>query len=107
MILKVDHDELYDVTKILKNDREDYRKEIDNMLAQIEKLKLIWHGEDAEIFCSKAFDYIQNMKKISNAMGQISAVGDKANAGYAENDESFGKQLETEANNYGEDDVNV
>ncbi len=107
MILKVDHDELYDVTKTIKNDREDYRKEIENMLEQIEKLKTIWRGEDAEVFCSKAFDYIQNMKKIPNTMQQISSIGDKANAGYAENDESFGKQLESEANNYGEGDINV
>ena len=107
MILKVDHDGLYDVTKTLKNDRDDYRKEIDNMLKQIEKLKTIWKGKDAEIFCSKAHDYIQNMKKIPNTMQQLATVGDKANAGYADNDELFGRQLESEANNYGEVEINV
>ena len=100
MVLKVDHDELYDVTNVIKKDREDYKKEIENMLKEIERLRTIWQGGDSQVFCDKAFDYIQNMKKITNAMLSIKDFTDKANQGYAENDESFGSELEVEANNY-------
>lgn len=103
MLLKVDHDELYDVTKVMNQDRDDYNKEIENMLQQIEKLKTIWQGEDADMFCYKAHEYISNMKKITNTMQKLSKFSDKANQGYAEWDDSFGKELEAEAMNYDED----
>ena len=102
MLLKVDHDQLYDVTKVINQDREDFKKEIDSMLKQIDKLRTIWLGADASIFCDKAHNYIANMDKIVKAMEKISKLSDKANGGYAECDESFGKELEAEALNYDE-----
>lgn len=102
MIIKVGHDELYDVTKVLKQDQEDYDSEIDKMMEIIENMKTVWKGTEANVFYAKATDYIKNMKKITKTMGSISRFSDKANEGYAEVDESFSKELEKEANDYGD-----
>ena len=104
MIIKVGHSELYDVTKTLNQDKEDYDAEIDKMLEIIERMKGVWSGTDANTFYSKAYEYINNMKKITTAMGNISTFTDKSNSGYAEVDESFSKEMEQEANNYGDED---
>ena len=105
MIIKVGHSELFDVTKTLKQDREDYDKEINNMLDQIERMKAVWTGYTADVFYEKVTEYVKNMKKITNAMNTISAFTDKANEGYIEMDESFSKELEAEANNYGDEQL--
>lgn len=102
MLIKVGHDELYNVTDVLKKDQEDYDKEIEKMLQQIEILRGVWQGQDAKIFCDKAHDYIENMKKITTTMGNIKSFCDKANRGFADIDTGFAKQLNAEANNYEE-----
>lgn len=102
MILKVKHEELRNVSKTMTKDGEAYDVEIKNMLEQIEKLKTIWQGEDAEQFYKNVKEYIEKMKNIPIALRNMSKFIDKANGGYSENDESFGKELEVEADNYDE-----
>ena len=104
MIIKVGHNEINDVTKTLNQDQQDFDKEIDTMLGQIERMKGIWSGTDASIFYEKATEYIKNMKKITTTMKNISNFSDKANNGFIEVDQSFGKDLEEEANKYDEND---
>lgn len=104
MIIKVGHSDLEDVTKTLNKDQEDFDKEIANMLDQIDRMKAIWSGTDASIFYEKATEYISNMKKITSTMKSISTFSDSANKGFIEVDESFGKELEEEANKYDESD---
>lgn len=106
MLLKVKHEELNGVLKTMVTDGDAYDSEIDNMLKQIEILKTIWQGDDAEIFCKNVGDYITKMKNIPIALRNMSKFIDKANNGYTENDEAFSKELETEATNYDETDSN-
>lgn len=102
MVIKVGHDGLYEFAKTTKKDKEDYEREIEKMQAQIEILRGIWIGEDAKIFCDKAHDYIENMKKITHSMGAIYTFSEKANKSFAEADLEFAKKLNEEANNYEE-----
>lgn len=102
MVLKVKHDELHDVLSIMEKDGDVYDTEIENMLDQIEKLRTIWLGQDAKIFCDNVHDYVEKMKNIPIALRNMSTFIKKTNNGYTENDESFSKELETEATNYDE-----
>lgn len=102
MLLKVKHEELDGVLNVMKKDGDAYDVEIENMLQQIEKLRTIWKGADATIFCDNAKSYITKMKNIPICLRNMSKFTKQANSGYTEKDESFSKDLETEATNYDE-----
>jgi uncharacterized protein YukE len=103
MLLKVKHEELNNVTGVMVKDGEAYDTEIKNMLEQIDKLRTIWKGQDAEIFCDNVTNYITKMKNIPICLRNMSKFVNDVNNGYTEQDEAFGKELEVEANNYDEE----
>ena len=102
MLLKVKHNELNQVSDTIKNDSEAYDVEIEKMLKNIETLKGIWQGDDADTFCENATEYITKMKNITVAMRNMNKVITAANKGYEDNDEAFGSALKVEAENYEE-----
>ena len=103
MLLKVKHEELNNVTSVMVKDGETYDAEINKMLEQIEKLRTIWQGQDAEQFCNNVTNYITKMKNIPICLRNMSKFVNSANSGYTEQDESFSQELEVEANNYDEE----
>lgn len=103
MLLKVKHEELNNVTGVMVKDGEAYDTEIKNMLEQIDKLRTIWKGQDAEIFCDNVTNYITKMKNIPICLRNMSKFVNDVNNGYTEQDEAFSKELEVEANNYDEE----
>ncbi len=103
MILKVKHEDLNNVNKVMDSDSEILDKEIDSMAEQIEKLRTVWIGGDAKIFCDNFEHYLARMKGIPIALNNMAKFVKKANGGYEENDMKFSKELEKEANNYDED----
>ena len=102
MLLKVGHEELQNVSDEIKVDSEAYDVEIENMLKEVEKLKTIWQGQDAETFCDSFSQYLNKMKNMSVAMKNMSTVMDIANNGYQDMDAAFSNALKTEASNYDE-----
>ena len=104
MVLKVSPGELRTVTDTMKKDKEEYEIEIEKMLSEIDKLRTIWQGTDATVFCDNVYNYVSKMKNITIALGNMSTFMNNANNGYTENDEEFSKELETEATNYDEQD---
>lgn len=105
MDLKVKHEDLEQVNMKMDNDSETLNSEILSMEEQIEKLRTIWIGQDAKIFCDNFQDYLSKMKGIPIALSNMSKFVKKANGGYKENDEKFGKEMEKEAYNYDEDRI--
>lgn len=105
MILKVKHEDLDSVNKTMDSDSELLKNEITNMEEQLAKLRSIWIGKDAKIFCDNLQDYLSKMKGIPVAMNNMSSFVKKANGGYQENDNKFAKELEKEAYNYDEDRI--
>lgn len=97
MLLKVNRDELYDVTNVMKKDKEAYEKEVEKLQKNIETLKTIWEGEDSRVFCEKVSEYLTKMKEISTTLGTLSEFCDKTNKGFNDRDEDFGNSLQTEA----------
>lgn len=100
MILKVKHDELNNVKDVMVKDGELLDTEIETLLGQIDKLKTIWQGQDAEIFCNNVYEYINRMKTIPITLRTMGKFINNINNQYSENDEAFGKELETEVDNY-------
>lgn len=102
MILKVNPEDLDNVHTSMNNDSESLNKEILSMEEQIEKLRTIWLGKDSEEFCDNFQHYLSRMKGIPVALNNMSKFVKKANGGYVENDEKFGREMEKEANYYDE-----
>ena len=102
MLLKVKHSELNNVSNTIKTDSEAIDVEIEKMQKEIDKLKGIWQGDDADTFCENVSAYLTKMKNIPVAMRNMNKVISAANKGYEENDEAFGNALKVEAENYEE-----
>ena len=97
MLLKVDHEELFNFTNVINKDSEKAKRELDNMTNCVERLKTIWEGEDASIFCTNFENFIKKVKGIPATMDTISKMCDESNNGYRERDKEFAKALEREA----------
>lgn len=106
MKLKVKQKELNDVVDVMKKGGDDYDTEIDNMLEQIEKLRHVWIGTDATVFCDNVEGYITKMKNIPICLRNMSKYTKEANAGYKEKDDEYAKELNKEATNYDEPNAN-
>lgn len=100
MLLKVKHEELNNVSRVIKKDSEELDKEIDNLLEQVEILRTIWQGQDADSFCQNTSDYFSKMKSIPNCMRNISGFINNVDNTYKEKDEAFNRELRTEVDNY-------
>ena len=85
-----------------KKDSDACAVEIDNILKNIEELKKVWQGTDAEIFCENLNAYVTSMKNIPNVMDKMSNAINISNNGYRECDEKYAEALKAEAKNYEE-----
>jgi len=100
MLLKVKHDELKNVKDVMIKDSALLDDEINILKEQIEKLRTIWQGQDANMFCDNVYNYIERMKTIPASIRTLGDFINKANNRYAENDEMFSRELQTEVDNY-------
>ncbi len=93
MILKVDPDELQDVTKVMKKDAERYYKEIENLEGSLETIKRNWVGEDADAFTTNFTNFLKKMRGIPATIETLSKICDKSNEGYTTRDKDFAREL--------------
>lgn len=106
MILKIKHEELKNVKDVMKKDASLLNDEIDILLEQTEKLKTIWQGQDADMFCNNVYEYLKKMKPIPACLNVLGDFINNINNKYTENDESFSKELQTEVDDYEQDSNN-
>ncbi len=99
MVLKVDPDELLDVTKVMKKDAERYFKEIEKMEKTLEIVKLNWVGVDAVAFTTNFTNFLKKMKGIPATIETLSKICDKSNEGYTTRDKDFARELKEGAIN--------
>ena len=93
MILKVDPDELLNVTKIMKKDSERFKKEIDNMQSSLNVVASNWKGTDANAFVSNFTNFLKKMKSIPASVDTFAEICEKTSNGYISRDEQFAKDL--------------
>ena len=96
MEIKVNEDELDLVKTTMDKDAQDLASSIESLTQQIEILRGIWQGQDADKFFGNARDYFEKMKSIPNCMANMGRFIDRANGDFNEGDESFSKELMTE-----------
>ena len=96
MEIKVKEDELNQVKRTMDKDAEDLASSIEQLTQQLEVLRGIWQGQDADKFFGNARDYFEKMKGIPNCMVNMGRFIDRANGDFNEGDESFSKELMTE-----------
>ena len=105
MLLKVKYDELKEVANTTNNDSSLLSEEIKKLLEQIEKLKSIWQGVDADAFYGNAYDYFQKMTTVYATLNNLGRFIDNVNNKYKNSDETFSRELDTEVDNY-EENIN-
>ena len=103
MEIKVKHEELTTVEKTFDKDAEDFDSDIDKILQAIGTLRTVWQGQDADIFYVNASEFFDKMKGLPVAMRAMGKFIGQANGDFQDGDESFSKELETEADEYEQD----
>lgn len=96
MKLRVEYDELDYISKKIKEDKSSLEKEINNLLASLERLKQDWQGDDVDQFHEKAYNYINRMKVLTDFLDTTSEFISYGNIQYQNQDESFASSLKRE-----------
>ena len=91
MKIRVNHGELDDVKNKMMENSNALFIEINGIIKDIETLKTMWSGEDANIFYTKVDNYLQKLKSVPEAFNSLSKVINKGNIMY--------KNLDIEAKN--------
>ena len=82
MRIRVNHRELDDVkNKMIENSNELFN-EIDGIIKDIEVLKTMWSGNDANIFYTKIDNYLFRLKSVPETLNSFSKVINKGNIMY-------------------------
>lgn len=91
MRIRVNHGELDDVkNKMIENSNELFN-EINGIIKDIEVLKTMWSGDEANIFYTKIDNYLFRLKSVPETLNSFSKVINKGNIMY--------KNLDLEAKN--------
>lgn len=93
MKMRVNHQMLNDVVNKTNRDSEQLFSEINGMSNDINALKQIWRGEEADIFYTRIDNYLGNLKAIPETYNTFAKFMSKANKLYKEADEEFAKEL--------------
>ena len=99
MVLKVDPDELLDVTKVNRKDIEKFAKEIENMQGSLEIIKRNWKGVDSQTFITNFNNFLKKMSALPKSLETLSQISDKTNEGYDNRDKEFARELKEGAIN--------
>lgn len=97
MDIIVDTHELEHATDVITKDASDLNDCIDNLCNQVEILKTIWQGQDADKFCSNIGGFLKEFKRVPNSMDRLGRLAIKANIDIQNEDDAFSKGLEKEA----------
>lgn len=80
----------------MTRDADDLDDAIQYITQQLEILRGIWEGQDADKFFGVARDYFENMSKIPQTMRKMGKFVDRANGDLNDGDETFSQELKTE-----------
>lgn len=99
MKVRVEYDELEYITKNTKEDKSELEIEINRLLENLERIKTMWQGTDADIFYDKAFEYIKRMKVLCSFMNATGELIQYGTNNYQKQDQSFARDLNKEVVN--------
>ena len=94
MKIRIDHGKMVNVTNKLQNESSMLLNEIVVIEKNIEELKLVWQGEDADIFYIKMNNYLNKLKTIPTTYNNMANYLEKTNKRYKEADLFLKKEIE-------------
>ena len=94
MTIKADYQEINNTVLLMDENYNTLNSEIDNILKNLDGLKNLWQGEDADIYYNNAIDYMNNMKSIPEIYKSLSDVIKTMNQNYKELDKDYATSLE-------------
>lgn len=93
MKLKVEKEELDNINTVIDNDKTELEFKLNYLLSQIDDLKTVWQGDDAEEFYYKAETYITFLKNVPTIYGGIYDVIKGANKTYTQLDTDYAEAM--------------
>ena len=100
MNIEVETDELkYCESKFLTSS-EKLNKEVEYWKAQIEKLKTIWSGTEANVFYAKIDAYLMKLKMLAETTNVFGKTIKQCYVNYEKNDNDFAKDVRDENSKY-------
>lgn len=96
MRVRVDFEKMESLAKNINEDAEGLEKEINSLMNSLERMKFAWEGPDADIFYSKAHEYINRMYVLSEFMKTTSGTISYNSMQYQDQDMAFSNDLKKE-----------
>ncbi len=93
MRVTVDHDELSNILLTVDDDNKYIYEQIDYLLKQLDDLKSIWTGDDAEAFYKKAEGYINYIRAVPRYCENLSKISGSANNYYKKTDKIYSENM--------------
>lgn len=93
MKLMVKNDELDNVLERLSDNEIDLQKQLEELQKQIERLKEIWQGEDANALYNKAESYLEFLDFLPVVYNTLSSLMNAANNKYRVIDSDYANML--------------
>lgn len=100
MQITVRPDDLNHVSDVMVKDASDLNASFDKLLEQLNVLKTIWQGQDADMFCKNVGNALNLFKGVPNSIDKLGVVVRKTTGSFVEGDEEFSNNLHKEVLEY-------
>ena len=97
MDLKVNYEDLKDLSKYTDNTYNDVDKKLKEILALLDKVEENWEGNDATVFLAKSKYYVEKEIIDNDRIKDVSTILDKVSGKYKGNDIAFDNQMKRES----------
>ena len=104
MDFEVDTDILRVTENTLHKDADRFNEELNLWNEEIDKLKTVWSGEDADIFYTRIGEYLLKLKMVSETENVFGNLLNKSYTTYEEQDSSFSSELKKDNAQYDDEE---
>ena len=95
-VIKAKEEELNVVERTMQKDSEDIDSAIEKIVHELEELREIWKGQDADKFFANSREFFDKLRGVPMCMRNMGRFVAKSNGSLMRGDEEFSKELETE-----------
>ena len=94
MKIKADYKELHNTVLSINENSDILESEIENIISQVDNLKQLWQGDDANAYYKNISDYMNNMKLIPDTYRALLNLIEQMNHNYEEIDKDYVAAIE-------------
>ena len=96
MDLKIKEDELNKAKNTMDKDSEDIDSAIEAITHELETLRGIWEGQDADKFFDNSREFFEKMRGVPICMRNMGRFVQRSNKDLVDGDKAFSNELQTE-----------